>query len=107
MNESTFKIKVIGFLKTLPKCWFFKVWGGGLQRAGIPDIIGCLNGRFFALELKSDTGKPTRLQEYVLNLISKANGFVMIVYPEDYGKMVSALKKVAKSVTREKDKAEV
>lgn len=94
MKESTFKAKVIEFLKTMNRCWFFKVWGGGFQRAGIPDIVGCLNGKFFALELKSDSGKPTPLQLYTLGLINKAGGFTMVVYPWEFEDMMEALKKV-------------
>lgn len=32
--------------------WWFKVWGGPFQQAGIPDIVGCCEGLFFALEVK-------------------------------------------------------
>jgi hypothetical protein len=49
--------QVQAWLKLLPLCWFFKVPGGPYLR-GIPDIIGCYNGKFFALELK----EPGRLK---------------------------------------------
>jgi len=35
--------------------------------AGMPDIIICLNGRFVALEVKTSTGKLTKIQESTLN----------------------------------------
>jgi len=43
--------------------------------AGIPDIIGCLNGRFFSIELKRPRGeRPTALQMHNMELINKAGG---------------------------------
>ena len=34
--------------------WFFKVWGGGFQSGGIPDLICNINGFFLSIELKED-----------------------------------------------------
>ena len=42
---------------------------------GIPDIIGCLRGRFFAIEVKREDGKLTRLQQVNLILIKEAEGY--------------------------------
>ena len=57
-----------------------KVFGGGtFQRSGIPDIIGCYHGRFFALELKAEKGKPSELQLYNIKKINEAGGIALIV----------------------------
>jgi len=48
--------------------------------SGIPDIIGCLDGRFFAIELKFGKGKPTRLQLYVMDQIERAGGLSQVCY---------------------------
>ena len=83
--EGIFTETVIKYLKTLDGCWFYKVFGGGMfQRAGIPDIIGCYNGRFFALELKADNGKPSELQLYNLDKINKAGGYGVLLYPNQF-----------------------
>jgi hypothetical protein len=57
---------------------------------GIPDLIGCYKGLFFALELKKDisstratTGRIV-LQKYVIGLINKAGGFARISCPETF-----------------------
>ena len=42
--------------------------------AGIPDIIACINGRFVAFEVKTPTGKLTRLQEITIEKIRSAGG---------------------------------
>jgi len=52
--------------------------GMGLGRSGIPDIIGCYNGRFVAIECKAGKGKATALQERELIAICNAGGFTYI-----------------------------
>lgn len=41
---------------------------------GIPDIIACINGRFLAFEVKTETGKLTKLQEITMQKIKSAKG---------------------------------
>jgi len=53
--------------------------GMGLGRSGIPDIIGCKNGKFIAIECKAGYGKATALQERELNAIAAAGGFACLV----------------------------
>lgn len=52
--------------------------GMGLGRSGIPDIIGCYQGRFIAIECKAGKGKTTALQERELNMIADAGGFTFV-----------------------------
>lgn len=42
--------------------------------AGIPDIIACIHGRFVAFEVKTPTGKLTKLQEITIRKIQNAKG---------------------------------
>lgn len=58
--------------------YVFKVHGGPLMPAGLPDIIGVVHGRFFALETKiPDNGnKPTEIQLYVMTRVRRAGGIV-------------------------------
>ena len=42
--------------------------------AGIPDVIACINGRFVAFEVKTETGKLTKLQEITIQKIRNAKG---------------------------------
>lgn len=57
---------------------------------GIPDIIGCFQGRFFAWELKSCAAKARLntgsivLQRYELGKIRDSGGIGEIVYPENF-----------------------
>ena len=42
--------------------------------AGRRDIIACINGKFEAFEVKTETGKLTKLQEITLQKIRDAKG---------------------------------
>ena len=61
-------------LKGVPGCFAWKTHGGMYGTAGIPDIIACINGRFVAFEVKTETGKLTKLQEITLQKIRDAKG---------------------------------
>ena len=63
--------------------WAFKVAGGPYQQAGVPDIVGCLGGKFFAIEVKVPGNKPTPLQEKVMQDIENAGGAVSVAYSVD------------------------
>ena len=84
MKESQFQEKVIKHLKSLPNTWYVKIWGGGFMKAGIPDIICCINGRFVALELKRENGVASELQKRNIRLINEAKGIGLILYPKDF-----------------------
>lgn len=51
--------------------------------AGIPDIIACINGRFFTFEVKTVVGKPTKLQEATIRKILAAGGTALVVRSVD------------------------
>jgi len=74
MLEKDITAAIMRYLKNLPGCWCFKTHGGMYGTAGIPDIIVCRNGRFIAFEVKTETGKLTKLQESTLSRIKAAKG---------------------------------
>jgi len=45
----------------------------------VPDILLCLNGEFIGLEVKSDTGRPTKIQLAQMQRIRAAGGTAEIV----------------------------
>ena len=47
--------------------------------AGLPDIVCCLEGRFFAFEVKTLSGQLTKLQEHTLERIKAAGGRAFVV----------------------------
>lgn len=83
MRESTFQDKIIRKLKKLPECWYVKIWGGGFQRAGIPDILICYKGFFIAVELKNEIGEASELQKYNIEKIKEARGIALVIRPQN------------------------
>ena len=63
--------------------YHFMPFGGGAGRAGIPDIICCVNGFFLAIECKAGKGKTTALQDRELGRIRTAGGTALVVYDTD------------------------
>lgn len=88
MNESDIVKAIMKYLKSVPRCFCWKEHGGMYGTAGIPDIIACINGHFFGFEVKTDVGKPTKLQEATIRKILAAGGTAVIVRSVDEVKAV-------------------
>jgi len=63
--------------------WVMKTHTGGRfnqpTQKGLPDIVGCGNGQFFAMEVKLPGRKPTALQDHTLTEIGAVGGFWRVV----------------------------
>lgn len=88
MNESDIVKAIMKYLKSVPRCFCWKEHGGMYGTAGIPDIIACINGHFFGFEVKTDVGKPTKLQEATIRKILAAGGAAVVVRSVDEVKAV-------------------
>lgn len=86
--EGKFQKKVMKDLSQIQGIYFFKKEAAALR--GISDIIGCLNGLFFALELKKSLAATRRstgrivLQKYHIDLVVKSGGFARLSCPETW-----------------------
>ena len=74
MAERDIVAAILRLLKKTPNCFCWKTHGGPYGTAGIPDIIACINGRFVAFEVKTETGKLSKLQEITITKIKDAKG---------------------------------
>ena len=64
--------------------WYYNPQAGPFGRAGIPDKIAIISGRFIGIECKADkTKKPTALQIKAMKEIEMAGGKCFLVYDED------------------------
>lgn len=72
LRESALQNYVQRRLKEIPNCKFFKA--ADKFTSGISDLVGCVNGKFVAIELKVRDNKPTKLQEYFLSEIKNSGG---------------------------------
>lgn len=79
-SEKAIVKQITEFLKKQPSVWHVKWPAGPRGRAGVPDIICCIRGRFVAFEVKRPTiGKVSPTQERELKAIEKARGFAYVV----------------------------
>ena len=83
MNEASIVNAIQRFLKTVPRCFTWKTHGGVYGTAGIPDIIACVDGRFFAFEVKTASGKATQLQQATIRKILAAGGTALVARTVD------------------------
>ncbi|MPM67511.1 hypothetical protein SDC9_114434 [bioreactor metagenome] len=76
--------------------WFTKIWGGGYQKSGIPDLILCVNGFFVTVELKAPNGHASELQKMNTARINQSNGIGIILFPDGF----EQFKKIMEGVTQ-------
>ena len=83
MAEKDIVQSILRFLKAVPGCFAWKIHGGVYGTAGIPDIIACVDGRFFAFEVKTASGKATPLQQATIRKILAAGGTALVARSVD------------------------
>ena len=76
--EKKVKNEVVKVLKTFGAYYFYPVTGG-YGASGVPDIVGCYKGRFFAIECKAGKGTTTALQERNIAQIIAQGGLAIVV----------------------------
>jgi Holliday junction resolvase len=76
MTEQQIQSKIIKDLEEAG-AYVIKVRAG--TKTGIPDIIACYAGNFYAFEVKRDRTKATPLQKYNVKKIREALGEAFIV----------------------------
>ena len=74
MKEKDIVSSILKFLKSFPNCFAWKEHGGMYGTAGIPDIIACIDGRFYGFEVKTESGKTTALQDATIRKILACGG---------------------------------
>lgn len=79
---------ILAYLRSRPSTWRFKVGAGPFQVAGLPDIVGCTDGRFFAFEVKQPGKTATPLQSATLAAIKRAGGIAETVTSLDQVRFV-------------------
>lgn len=92
--ETRFKNKLVPRLKKLPFSWVLKTQE--VARSGTPDVLMCLSGIFVCIEIKADSGKVSKLQEYNLSKIKEARGIALVVQPSNLDASIQFLENIAK-----------
>lgn len=97
--ETKFKEKILPLLRELPNTWAEKIQQVSLR--GTPDILGCFNGHFVAIELKKDLKELEKkdatsiLQDYKLEKIRAAGGIAIKVSPEGWDEVYKFLQELS------------
>ena len=78
--EAKIKKEIVAYLKSLgDKCWWAPYVQNGYGKNGVPDYLVCYRGRFLALEVKKEGGKPTPWQTHQIAAIKAADGQALVV----------------------------
>ena len=85
-SEKSFENKIKRYLKERG-CYRVKYHGNYFSENGTPDILGCVNGYFLAIEVKAQDGKPSELQLAKIDAIRKAGGFAYVAYPSGWERL--------------------
>lgn len=87
-REKSVENRIKAYLRTVDGLFYWKEHGGMYSTCGIPDIIICYKGKFIALEVKNDVGRPTKLQLIQIDRIKRCGGVATIVRSVDDAKAV-------------------
>ena len=82
--ESRLQRKIRGALEAAyPRSVWFKYHGGPFTRAGVPDLLGVVEGRFIALEVKQPGESPSVIQRHMHARLRDASAIVAVVRSVD------------------------
>ena len=94
MREAEIQKRLMTRLRTkFPGIYVRKIAQGPYSQGGIPDLLGCLNGMFFAIEVKTGAGQISKLQELEIKAITSAKGLALVCYDiTDFDYIITRLK---------------
>lgn len=70
-------------LERYPDSYIYVTHIGQYGKRGVPDLVMCIKGLFVCIEVKTEVGKLTALQELEGRRIEKAEGLWFCVYGRD------------------------
>ena len=78
--ESLLRSRIVKRLREHGGFWRV-IHGSAMQTAGIPDIVGCWQGRYVGLEVKTPENRSgaTPLQAHTLDQITRAGGIAGVI----------------------------
>lgn len=100
--EATLTSETMKYLKAFPKEEVFATKISDRYNLGVSDILACVMGIFVAIELKSDTGKPTKAQTDFVDNTIRSGGIGGVCYClREVKDLVEAAKRLALSKRKE------
>jgi Holliday junction resolvase len=75
VKESVIQRQILTWLKANG---YYAVKTISTNRNGTPDILTCVNGRFVGIEVKTEIGKTSKLQDYQIKAIIESGGHAFV-----------------------------
>lgn len=88
-REASIVKSILTWIKSVPHSWAMKTYGDS-RRAGLPDIIGAIDGRFFGIEVKQPGKDATTLQSATLASMARAGAIVGVAHSRDEAREILA-----------------
>lgn len=88
--ETAFQTKLKLYFEGL-NCYVTKFNASGISKAGVPDLLMCVNGQYFGVEAKKEDGVISKIQQWNILQIRKAGGHAICVRPSDFKALKKAM----------------
>jgi Holliday junction resolvase len=82
LKEKDITMQIRNLLKTF-QIFHWKNHGGPMGAKGVPDILGCYQGKFLGIEVKTEKGKPSPEQVRFIQNLNDAGGIAFIARSVD------------------------
>lgn len=87
MSEQQLQKKILQYINA---CGGYVIKIVTATKAGVPDIVACHKGKFYGIEVKYGSNKPSALQVANLDMIRAAGGIGILAYSlEDVTKEIN------------------
>ena len=96
-QEKQFENKIKKYLSD-NNIWHVKYFANGFTKSGIPDILACCNGRFLAIEVKAENGRPSELQLHHIEKIKQSGGYAVIVKPSQFEELKQLIQELKNEI---------
>jgi len=78
-SEAQYTQRLLLAMNLWPDCKAIKMPGGPRLETGTPDVVGCIAGHAFLLEIKIAGGDATAIQQHRLMQWSEAGAYVSVI----------------------------
>lgn len=93
ITEAVFKKRLMAKLKKIPLSWWESV--NQVSVIGTPDILGCVNSKFVAIECKrNNKSKISPMQKIKLENINRCKGLALLATPENEADVLAQIERL-------------
>lgn len=106
MNETQLTQRIKDYM-VANGAYIEKIFGGGFQASGVPDLLACYKGRFVAIEVKTPNGKgvASDIQKIKIRMIRGSGGIAFFADSlDDVENVIQQIDNGNKVFTYSKDK---